>query len=222
MKDKKLTLFKEYNIYAITAENLSLGRKNIEVVEEILSAGVKIIQYREKKKSMREKYKEAFILRELTAKYDAILIVNDHLDLAKIINADGVHLGQEDYPIEIAREFLGEDFIIGITAHNREQIIQGEKEGADYIGLGPIFESFTKEKPHPPIGVEILKWATSNVKVPIVAIGGIKEKNIELVLENGGKCIAMVSEIVSSENIKEKIEKIRKIMEVYKNGKDNS
>lgn len=222
MKEKKLNLFREYNLYCLTAENLSCGRKNIDVVKEILSAGVKIIQYREKKKSLKEKFKEALTLRDLTSKYDAILIINDHLDLAKIVEADGVHIGQDDYPIEVVRDFLGEDFIIGITVHNKEQIIESVDKKADYLGLGPIFESFTKENPHPPIGLEILNWAVKNYEIPIVAIGGIKESNIIQVLNSGGKCIAMVSEIVSSTNIREKVERILKILEGYKNGKNNS
>lgn len=222
MKEKKLNLFREYNLYCLTAENLSCGRKNIDVVKEILSAGVKIIQYREKKKSLKEKFKEALTLRDLTSKYDAILIINDHLDLAKIVEADGVHIGQDDYPIEVVRDFLGEDFIIGITVHNKEQIIESVDKKADYLGLGPIFESFTKENPHPPIGLEILNWAVKNYEIPIVAIGGIKESNIIQVLNSGGKCIAMVSEIVSSTNIREKVERILKILEGYKHGKNNS
>lgn len=222
MKEKKLNLFREYNLYCLTAENLSCGRKNIDVVKEILSAGVKIIQYREKKKSLKEKFKEALTLRDLTSKYDAILIINDHLDLAKIVEADGVHIGQDDYPIEVVRDFLGEDFIIGITVHNKEQIIDSVDKKADYLGLGPIFESFTKENPHPPIGLEILNWAVKNYEIPIVAIGGIKESNIIQVLNSGGKCIAMVSEIVSSTNIREKVERILKILEGYKHGKNNS
>ncbi len=222
MKDKKLAYFKNPNLYCITAENISLGRKNVEVVKMILDAGVRIIQYREKKKSLREKYEEALILRKLTYEYDAILIINDHLDLCKMVEGDGVHLGQDDYPIPIARSFLGEDYIIGVTVHNIEQIIKAYKEGADYLGLGPIFESYTKENPHPPIGLEILNWATSHIKIPIVAIGGIKESNLPLVLKNGGKCVAMVSEIVSSENIKEKIKKIFKILEGYSYGKNDT
>lgn len=222
MKEKKLNLFREYNLYCLTAENLSCGRKNIDVVKEILSAGVKIIQYREKKKSLKEKFKEALTLRDLTSKYDAILIINDHLDLAKIVEADGVHIGQDDYPIEVVRDFLGEDFIIGITVHNKEQIIESVDKKADYLGLGPIFESFTKENPHPPIGLELLNWAVKNYEIPIVAIGGIKESNIIQVLNSGGKCIAMVSEIVSSTNIREKVERILKILEGYKHGKNNS
>ncbi|MCS7201419.1 MAG: thiamine phosphate synthase [Dictyoglomus sp.] len=222
MKNEKLYYFKKPNLYCITAENFSLGRKNIEVVEIMLDAGVKIIQYREKKKSLREKYKEALALRDLTLKYKAVLIINDHLDLCKMVEGDGVHLGQDDYPLSSAREFLGENYIIGITVHNKEQVIKAYEEGADYIGLGPIFESYTKENPHPPIGLEILKWATSHINIPIVAIGGINEHNLPLVLKNGGKCIAMVREIVSSENIKEKIEKIFKILEEYEHGKNNS
>lgn len=222
MKSKKLELFKDYNLYCLTAENLSCGRSNVDVVKEMLSAGVKIIQYREKKKTLREKFKEALILRDLTAKYDALLIINDHLDLTKIVEADGVHIGQEDYPLEVVREFLGEKFIVGITVHRKEEVIDAIAKGADYLGLGPLFESFTKEKPHPPIGLEILEWAVNNFEIPIVAIGGIKESNLPEVLEKGGKCVAMVSEIVSSPNIEEKIQKIMKILEVYKYGKNNS
>ncbi len=222
MRNEKLAYFKSPNLYCITAENLSLGRKNIEVVKLMLDAGVRIIQYREKKKSLREKYDEALILRKITHEYDALLIINDHLDLCKMVEGDGVHLGQDDYPVPMARNFLGEDYIIGATVHNIEQIIKVYKEGADYLGLGPIFESYTKEKPHPPIGLDILNWATSHIKIPIVAIGGIKESNLPLVLKNGGKCVAMVSEIVSSENIKDKIERIFKILEGYNNGKNNT
>lgn len=222
MKDKKINLFKDFNLYCLTAENLSCGRNNIDVVKEMLSAGVKIIQYREKKKSLKEKFKEALIIRDLTSKYNAILIINDHLDLAKIVEADGVHIGQEDYPIEVVREFLGDDYIIGITVHNKQQVIDAVIKKADYLGLGPIFESFTKENPHPPIGLEILEWAVKTYEIPIVAIGGIKESNIIQVLNSGGKCVAMVSEIVSSPNIREKAEKILKILEGYKYGKNNS
>ena len=219
-KGEKLSLFKDYNLYCLTCEDYSLGRKNIDVVKEILNAGVKIIQYREKKKPMGEKYQEAKKIRELTAQYNALLIINDHLDLAKIVEADGVHIGQEDYPIEVAKEYLGDEFIIGLTTHTKTQVIEAFQKGADYIGLGPIFPSYTKEKPHPPIGLEIIEWAVNNVHIPIVAIGGIKESNIHQVLKHGAKCIAMVTEIVSSQDIYEKTKNIIRILEGYKNGKN--
>lgn len=218
-KKEKLELLKDFNLYCLTCEEYSLGRKNIDVVREILEAGVRIIQYREKKKSMREKYHEAIKIRDLTAQYNALLIVNDHLDLTKIVEADGVHIGQEDYPVEVAKEFLDENFIIGLTTHTKEQVMEALKKGADYIGLGPIFPSYTKEKPHPPIGIEILEWTIKNVYIPVVAIGGIKESNINEILKIGAKCIAMVTEIVSSPNIYEKTRKIIHILEGYKNGK---
>lgn len=221
-KREKLSLFKDYNLYCLTCEDYSLDRKNIEVVREILEAGVRIIQYREKRKTMREKYQEAKRIRELTAQYNALLIINDHLDLAKIVEADGVHLGQEDYPIEVAKEYLDDKFIIGLTTHTKAQVIEAFQKGADYIGLGPIFPSYTKEKPHPPIGLEIIGWAVKNVNIPVVAIGGIKESNLCEVLKHGVKCIAMVTEIVSSPNIYEKTRKIISILEGYKNGKNSA
>ncbi len=218
-KKEKLELLKDFNLYCLTCEEYSLGRKNIDVVKEILEAGVKILQYREKKKSIREKYKETVKIRDLTAQYNALLIVNDHLDLTKIVEADGVHIGQEDYPVEVAKDFLGENFIIGLTTHTKEQVMEALQKGADYIGLGPIFPSYTKEKPHPPIGVEILDWTIKNVNIPVVAIGGIRETNIHEVLKYGARCIAMVTEIVSSPNIYEKTKRIIQILEGYKNGK---
>lgn len=214
-KSKKMSLFLDYNLYGMTAEKFSKGRTNLEVVKIMLESGIKIIQYREKQKSLREKYYEAIKLRKMTQDYDALLIINDHIDLCKIINADGVHLGQDDIPPNEARKILNDEFIIGVTVHTPEQFIKAFEDGADYVGLGPIYQSFTKEKPRPPIGLEVINWA-SQQNMPFVAIGGIKENNILEVLQKGAKCICAVTEITESENIKQKIKNLFDIMEEFK------
>src|SRR4030042_2401604 len=115
-----------------------------EMTLKVLSAGVRLIQYREKKRSRRMLYEEAVILRRLTRDFNAVFIVNDYADIALAVDADGLHLGQDDLPVREARKIIGKDKIIGISTHNFEQAIEAEKEGADYIGFGPVFHTKTK------------------------------------------------------------------------------
>jgi len=222
MKSEKLKLFKDYNLYCITAEALSKGRKNVDVVEKMLKAGVKIIQYREKKKTLREKLLECEKIRQMTLDYGCIFIINDNIEIAKMVLADGVHIGQDDYPLERVREFLGDDFIIGLSTHSREQLIDAHKRGADYIGVGPVFKTFTKEDVCDPVGYEYLDIAVSESKIPFVSIGGIKEDNLEEVLKRGARCVAMVSEIVAAEDIEGKIKAIMDKLNYWRDKGGNS
>lgn len=217
-KEEKLQFFRNYNIYGLTAEKFSNGRSNIEVVKQMLSAGIKIIQYREKYKSLKEKYEECFQIRKLTKEYGALLIVNDHVDLCLMVEADGVHIGQDDFPAKEVRKILGEDFIIGVTTHTKDQVERAVEDGADYVGLGPVFQSFTKDRPHPPVGLEIVSWAAKNCKIPFVAIGGIKEHNLKDVLEAGAKCVSLVTEIVGAEDIVQKVKKLWEIIKEFERG----
>ncbi|MFN3691756.1 MAG: thiamine phosphate synthase [Fervidobacterium sp.] len=216
-KLRKLELFSDYNLYGMTSEKFSKGKSNLEVVKIMLDCGIKIIQYREKQKSMKEKYKEVAEIRIITENYGALLIINDHVDLCKVVEADGVHLGQEDMPAFAARKILGEEYIIGVTAHTKEQFLRAFDEGADYVGLGPIYKSFTKERPHAPIGPEIITWAKDHNK-PFVAIGGIKEHNLREVLQKGAKCVCTVTEILEAEDMTAKIKNLWRVMESFKRG----
>lgn len=198
------------DLYCLTAEEYSLGRSNIEVVKAMLSAGIKIIQYREKEKKMLHKYNECVKIRELTYAAGATFIVNDDLDLAMLVGADGVHIGQDDLPLEKVRELVGEEMIIGVSTHSPQQAQDAIAKGADYIGVGPIFSTRTKKDVCDPVGFEYLDYAVKNVNIPFVAIGGIKEHNITEIKARGAKMIAMVTEIVGAENIEKKIERIRK------------
>jgi thiamine-phosphate pyrophosphorylase len=212
-KKEKLDLLYKTHIYCITAEEYSLGRDNIEVVKEMLEAGIKVIQYREKKKKGLYRYREAKEIREMTKDYEAILIVDDFVDLAIMIGADGVHIGHEDYPVEEVRKLVGDEMIIGGSTHWPNQMFEVINSGVDYIGAGPIFETHTKEDVISPVGLEYLDFALKNSSVPVVAIGGIKEHNIREVIRRGAKCACLVTEIVSAPNIKEKVKNIMKIWE---------
>jgi len=211
-KKQKLQLFKQKNIYCITAEKFSKGRDNLTVVRNMLDAGVKIIQYREKYKSFKEKYLECVAIRKLTQEKKAIFIINDHPDLCLMVGADGVHLGQDDYPVKTVRKLLGNKYIIGVSTHSPEQYKKAVKDGADYAGVGPLFKTYTKDDVLAPVGLKYLKWVVKNKRIPFVAIGGIKEHNIDKVIKAGAKCICLVTEITEADDIKEKIRKIDKII----------
>ena len=197
-----------YPLYAITAEEHSAGRSNINVVSDMLAGGVKLIQYREKEKSGREKYLECMEIRKMTEKAAATFIVNDNVDIALAVKADGVHLGQDDMPIEAARELVGEDIIIGLSTHSPRQAQEAVARGVDYIGVGPIFPTKTKKDVCPAVGLEYLDYAVKNITIPFVAIGGIKLHNMQEVAAHGATCIAMVTEIVGASDIQARVKKI--------------
>ena len=197
------------DIYCLTAEEHSSGRKNPEVVRAMIDAGVKIIQYREKDKSMREKLRECEDIRKLTADAGVTFIVNDNPDLAILTGADGIHVGQDDLPIAVVRKLVGEKMIIGVSTHSPEQAMAAVEEGANYIGVGPIFSTKTKKDVCDPVGFSYLDYVVQHISIPFVAIGGIKEHNIREVAAHGATCIALVTEIVGAENISEKINRLR-------------
>lgn len=139
-----LTGLLKADIYGITASEYSLGRTNIEVVRQMIAAGIKVIQYREKDKTLREKYSECLQIRDITRQAGVVLIVNDHVDLALMVGADGVHIGQDDLPPEQVRAMVGDKLIIGLSTHSPEQARAAVSYGVDYIGVGPIFHTQTK------------------------------------------------------------------------------
>jgi len=196
------------DLYCITAEEYSLGRTDVQVVAEILEAGVRLVQYRAKEKNASDKYRDCQEIRRLTHEAGATFIVNDHPDLALMVEADGVHLGQEDYPIEAVRQLVGKDMIIGISTHSPVQAEEAVRRGADYIGVGPLFRTATKKHVCEPVGLDYLDYAVSHVSIPFVAIGGIKVHNVSEVRGHGARCIALVTEIVGAADIRRTISEI--------------
>ncbi len=210
-RQEAMKCFKEFPIYGITAEAMSNGRDNMTVVKAMLDAGIKFIQYREKEKTGLARYEECLKLKKLTAEYGAAFIIDDFVDLAIAVDADGVHIGQDDLPVPAVRKLLGPDKIIGLSTHSPEQLEKANEiaDLIDYIGCGPVYATNTK-KTAVPVGLEYVKYATEHAKMPFVAIGGIKEHNIHEVYNAGATTIAVVSDITSADDIVDKISKLAK------------
>jgi len=205
-------------LYAITSEEHSCGRNNIDVVRQMIDAGIKIIQYREKEKKALYKYQECKAIRKLTQEAGVFFIVNDDIDIAILVKADGVHIGQEDLPIEEVRSLVGDEMVIGLSTHSHQQAQDAVRRGADYIGVGPLFQTNTKKDVCAPVGLEYLEYVVHHIDIPFVAIGGIKEHNVADVVKKGATCVAMVTEIVGAHNIGEKIRNIKQIIRNVKEG----
>lgn len=210
-RQEAMKCFKEFPIYGITAEAMSNGRDNMTVVKAMLEAGIKFIQYREKEKTGLARYEECLKLKKLTSEYGAAFIIDDFVDLAIAVDADGVHIGQDDLPVPAVRKLLGPDKIIGLSTHSPEQLEKANEiaDLIDYIGCGPVYATNTK-KTAVPVGLEYVKYATEHAKMPFVAIGGIKEHNIHEVYNAGATTIAVVSDITSADDIVDKISKLAK------------
>lgn len=170
------------------------------MVEEALKGGVRFVQLREKDLSTRELLPLAQDLRRLTAKVSARLLINDRIDICLAVNADGVHLRSNSLPTHIARRILGDSKLIGVSTHSLEEAQQAQAEGADFITLGPIYETPSKADYGPPLGLEILKTVHRRIKIPILALGGIRQERIPEVLDAGANGIALISAIFTAEN----------------------
>ena len=190
-------------VYGITAEKFSAGRTNVEVARQMLDGGVRLLQYREKRprKSFAEMLEECREIRRLTREAGAVFIVNDYPDLALLVDADGVHVGQDDFPVAEVRRLIGPDKLIGLSTHSPEQAAAAEAAGADYIGVGPIYSTKTKEDVCAPVGLGYLEHVVRTCRLPFVAIGGIKEHNLAEVLSRGAKTVCLVTEIVGAADI---------------------
>lgn len=201
------------DLYALTDARLSRGRSLRDVVQALLGAGIKILQYREKHLPMGKMLEECRMLRAMTLEANACLIIDDHVDLALLCKADGVHIGQDDLPLADVRSLCGKDMIIGVSTHSPEQAVQAMNRGADYIGVGPIYATKTKENVVAPVGLSYLRWVAENIYIPFVAIGGIKEHNVAEVCANGARCAALVSEFVGAADIGAKVRAVRSVMQ---------
>ena len=197
------------DIYGITAEEYSLGRSTIDVVTQMIGSGITVIQYREKEKSDRQQYEECRKIREMTREAGVTFIVNDRVDLALLVDADGLHLGQDDVPPEAVRKLIGDKMFIGLSTHSPAQADDAVRSGVDYIGVGPLFATNTKKDVCDPVGLEYLEYIVKNIRLPFVAIGGIKEHNIAEVYRRGARCIALVTDIVGASDINAKVHSLR-------------
>jgi thiamine-phosphate pyrophosphorylase len=194
-------------LYAILDPE-QIGRSSPDsVLRQLIQGGAKLIQLRAKTMSSRDFIELAQKARDLTIRFDCKLIINDRIDIALGSAADGVHLGQKDLPLEVGRKLLG-DRLIGISTHSLEQAKEAEANGANYIGFGPIFETATKNTGYAARGLEMLARIRSAVDLPIVAIGGITEANIQDVWQAGADSAAMISDILKADEVAAKVSAI--------------
>ncbi|MEC4802948.1 MAG: thiamine phosphate synthase [Jaaginema sp. PMC 1079.18] len=185
---------KQASLYLVTTPSETL----LETVEAALQGGLSLVQYRSKEADDRQRYAEAQALCELCHRYDALFLVNDRVDIAIAVNADGVHLGQQDAPIAVARDLLGKERIIGRSTTNETEMQNAIAEGADYIGVGPVYATPTKAGKKP-AGLEYVRYAAQNCPIPWYCIGGIDPKNVPEVVGAGGDRVAVVRAIMQAE-----------------------
>jgi thiamine-phosphate pyrophosphorylase len=195
-------------VYLLLDEQWSSQVSLVEIVEIAAKCGVRLFQYRNKTDSMLDCYHKGMPLRKATADVDATFIVNDRCDLALALEADGVHLGQDDLPLELARQILGEKKIIGVSTNRPEEVEAATKEGADYIGFGPIFPTKTKADHAPVVGITGLRQVRSLTTLPIFAIGGITLESVPAIQQAGGNGVAVVSVVYNSVNLEETLHQL--------------
>lgn len=191
-----------YGLYLVSDRDILKERDFIKSLEEAILGGVTVVQLREKKATSSEFYNLAVKVKELTTKYNIPLIINDRLDIALAVDADGVHVGQDDMPANVVRNILGKDKIVGVSTATLEEAKKAIEDGADYIGVGALFPTGTKTNTRA-VTLEQLKNIKENINIPVVGIGGINENNIKSVRDTGIDGVAVVSAILGKENVKE-------------------
>ncbi len=185
-------------VYPITASNNLKGLDHAQLVEQYLKGGIRFLQVREPTLPDSLLYPQLLKIRSLCEPLGAQFLINDRVDLALAAGAHGVHLGQDDLPVRVARDLLGEEAIIGLSTHNRQQFLDAQAQDLDYIAMGPIFSTLTKETNHPPLGVEALGELIADSRFPVVAIGGISLEKAPLVWTAGADSVAVISDIANA------------------------
>lgn len=202
-----------FNLYLITDRKLVTHHASLfTAVRQALIGGVKAVQLREKDLETRELLKLAYKMRELTSKYNAKLFINDRLDIALAVGADGVHLTQNSIPTDAVKKSVKNKLLIGVSTHSMKEAKEAEKGGADFITFGPIYKTPLKLKYGKPLGLNRLKSVCKEIEIPVFALGGVKSKNIDEVNKSGAYGAAMISEILCADDIKEKTRELINIL----------
>ena len=207
----------DYSLYLVTDRGLARGRSTLEVVKAAVAGGVTCIQLREKDCSTLEFIEQALAIRSFLEAHNIPLIINDRLDVALAVAADGVHLGQNDMPLEMARKIAGRSMLIGISTESVQDAVAAEKGGADYLGVSPIYATPTKTDTAPPLGLEGLREIKKRVKIPLVGIGGLNKSNAAEVIRNGADGVAVVSAIVAADDPERSAMNLKQIIDEARN-----
>ena len=202
----------DYSLYLVTDSELASGRSLRQIVAAAIHGGVTMVQYREKNASTRRMIEQALELRQLCCSYNVPFIVNDRLDVALAVDADGLHIGQDDMAAALARRLIGPGKILGVSVENAAQAQAALADGADYVGASPIFATPTKPDAPAPMGIQGLQELAQGCKLPIVAIGGLNASNAAAVLRAGAAGLAVISAIVSADDAERAARQLRQIM----------
>ena len=194
---ERMKRFRDAGLYLVTSQALSGGRTTVEIVAAALEGGVRLIQLREKEMPLREFVVLARRVREMTAERGALLIINDRVDVALAVGADGVHLGQGDFPVPEARA-LAPDLIVGASTHSIEEAERAQAEGASYVNIGPLFPTGTKRWEGEFLGIEGMRRIAEQVRVPFTVMGGIKREHIPALVGAGAGIIAVVTAVTAA------------------------
>lgn len=200
-------------LHVLTDREWSRGRDTLSVVAAALDGGATVIQLRDKQASTRVLIEEGLALRILTRARGALLIVNDRVDVALAVDADGAHVGPDDMPVTLARQLLGPGRILGVSAGNREEAVAAIAAGADYLGIGPINATGSKADAGAAIGVQLLVELAANYPTPLVAIGGISAENVETVVRAGATGVAVITAVVSASNVAAAARELRRAVD---------
>jgi thiamine-phosphate diphosphorylase len=203
-----------WRLHVITDAKASRGRSHLQVAESAIAGGADVLQLRDKEASAGLLYREALQLRKVTRDAAVPFIVNDRLDIALAVDADGVHVGQSDIPASVVRKVIGPGKILGVSVETVEEAAQAERDGADYLGVGPVFEARgTKPDAGEPVGLERIARIRRHSRLPIVAIGGIDAGNARRVREAGADGAAVISAIVSADDIAQATRRMKRELE---------
>ena len=206
----------DFDLYVITDRHQTGGRPLFEVIEAALRGGVRAVQLREKDLTPRELYPLALDIRQLTQRYGAHLLINDRLDVAHAVQADGVHLTTTSLPTAVARQLLGPERLIGVSTHSSAEVRAAADGGADFLVFGPVFYTPSKVPYGEPVGLEALRAARSAVNLPILAIGGVKPTNLEQVLAAGADGVAVISAVIAANDPAAAAQELRTKLEARK------
>lgn len=198
--EERMAAFAAADLYVVITEAFCAQRSPVQVLAATLEAGVRLVQLREKHLSDKELYRWALGFRELTSKKNALFVLNDRIDIALATGADGVHLGQDDLPIEAARQ-LAPELIIGCSSHSAQEAVAAQEAGASYVNIGPIFSTQTKSHASGPLGPDAVEEISRRLTVPWTVMGGIKASNVDLVLQRGARLIAVVTAVTAVDDV---------------------
>jgi thiamine-phosphate pyrophosphorylase len=207
-RQERIALFENIDLYPVISEAFSAGRTSLQILDAVILGGAKIAQLREKEMPLARLYELALVFRRRTAEAGVLMIVNDHVDLALAVEADGVHLGQNDLPLSAARR-IAPDLLLGRSTHNLAQALEAQEQGADYVNIGPIFPTGAKPEHTTFLGPEAICKIAPRLRVPFTVMGGINLTNIDAVVAAGARRVAVVTAVTRSADVAAAVRELR-------------